>query len=116
MLVQLDLKWVTIAGLVLLAGCGGSEPHVTLLEREYVAIMDAAGDRRVVPSDAIMEHAPAEGAPWKVLVLDRRSGREQWIPVEEVYGQPPALAPYIPITRTDPATFSRALRPLGGKR
>lgn len=109
-------KLVMIVGVAMLTGCGGAEPQVTLLEREYVAIMDAAGRRTVVPADAITEHAPAEGGPWKVLAIDRRSGREQWIPVEEVYGQPPALAPYIPITRTDPETFSQAVRPPGGKR
>jgi hypothetical protein len=109
-------KLVMIVGVAVLAGCGGSEPHVTLLEREYVALMDAAGRRTVVPADAITEHVPAEGAPWKVLVLDRRSGREQWIPMEEVFSQPPTLAPYIPLTRTDPETFSQAVRPRGGQR
>lgn len=100
------LNLTLIACLVVMAGCSGSEPTVTLLEREYVALMDATGRRSVVPADEITNHGTEDRTAWKVLVIDRRSGRERWIPLDELYGQPPALATYIPVTRTDPQEFS----------
>lgn len=93
---------LVIVCLTLLVGCSRSEPNITLLERDYVALMDEAGRRSVVPLDEITNHEAMDRATWKILVIDRRNGREKWIPLNDLYDQPPPLATYIPVTRTDP--------------
>ena len=49
----------------------------------------------------------ADGIVRHILAIDRRTGKQTWVAVEEIRSAAPASVRYIPVTQTDPGTHSK---------
>lgn len=92
---------------LLLVGCGGTEPVELTIEPEYLTVRNDNGEQRVIPAGELIDAQTGNPTAQSVLAIDRRTGKQTWISVEEVRSQPPATARYFPATQTDPVTLSK---------
>jgi hypothetical protein len=84
-----------------IAGCGGA-PQSETIERQYFTLRDEEGNERLAPAEELFDGAAGDdAAKLEILVLDRRTGSETWILLADLGREPPALARYVPRTRTE---------------
>jgi len=86
---------------LLISGCGGA-PQSETIERQYFTLRDEEGNERLAPAEELFDGAAGEDATkLEILVLDRKTGSETWILFADLGREPPALARYVPRTRTE---------------
>ena len=90
-----------VYGIALLAcGCGTRPPQTATVERQFFTIMDEAGRERIAPAEELFGETASAGRAVRILVLDRETGSETWVPLAELGRETPALARYVPRPRT----------------
>jgi hypothetical protein len=79
-------------------GCAQSEPPDTVLPPAYLQVIDLDGKQTRIPRGALVD--PNTGLPVvrSVLAVDRRTGRQGWVPVEQLLRDNPAAPRYLPVT------------------
>ena len=86
----------------LIVGCGGGPPQSETIERQYFTLRDEQGNERLAPAEELFDgEAGEDAADLEILVLDRKTGSETWILFADLGREPPALARYVPRTRTE---------------
>jgi len=86
-----------------LAGCGSEPTDNIVVHQEYATVLDQQGQRQTIPASELVARHAGESPFRSVLTIDRRTGREAWVPVEQLGTEPPSRARFILLTRTDPA-------------
>ena len=92
---------------LLLIGCGGTEPAEMTMEPEYLTVRNDNGEQRVIPAGELIDSQTGNPTAKSVLAIDRRTGKQTWVAVEEIRSEAPATVRYIPVTQTNPGTHSK---------
>lgn len=87
---------------LLLAGCAQSEPPETVLPQAYLQVIDLDGKQTRVPRGALVDPDTGRPVVRAVLAVDRRTGRQDWVPVERLLSDNPAARRYLPVTASEP--------------
>jgi hypothetical protein len=86
-----------------LGGCGAEQPPVPTID-QFVKVIDLEGEETSVASGELFDSQTGEPTVQRVFVLDRKTGTETWVDVEELSKAPPTIARYLPITHAAPET------------
>ena len=90
---------IALAALQTALGCGSDAPSDLTIYQEYVTVRDAQDRQQTIPLDDLLA-ARGEGSPYRsVLAIDRRTGRQAWVEIEQLGQQPPSQARFIPVTQ-----------------
>jgi|GEM_PF-2878735 len=91
------LSLAICAGLAV--GCGGSEvPAEAVDVMRFVTVINLAGEKETIPAGEIVDAATGKPRVQSVLAVDRRTGKMEMVPVEQVLRESPSTARYIPAT------------------
>ncbi|WP_164102471.1 hypothetical protein [Candidatus Laterigemmans baculatus] len=88
--------------LTAVAGCGRSEPEITVIPDPHVQVIDLDGQKRTIPSAELYE--PGTGRPLvdSVWVIDRTTNRQLFVKIDQLAATSPGHARYLPVTETPP--------------
>jgi hypothetical protein len=87
--------------LVAVGGCGASPPPVATTD-QFVKVINLEGEETSVAAGELFDSQTGEAAVQRVFVLDRQTGTETWVDVDELSKSPPTIARYLRITQAAP--------------
>jgi hypothetical protein len=92
---------LAVVAAVAVGGCSAPPPPVPTTE-QIVKAIDLEGEETLVGAGELFDSQTGEPTVQRVFVLDRKTGANTWVDVEELGKEPPTIARYLPITQAAP--------------
>lgn len=92
---------------VLATGCGGQKSGIVSIPDSQLQVVGLDGAKKAIPSSELFDAETGEPTVKSVLVIDRNTNRQMYLPVDQLPAEAQANARYILVTENAPAVPSQ---------